>query len=214
MRKISFLLVAFLMLGCSSSMVSRKDALNQIRNKQERDPGILFFVGRVGTSCLPAEIADYDPEQHFAERIASKAGYLTVKSDGTGYWKLELTDKGQQFFKTEAVRSKQIHEGGCNFDAVNFPVARKTILDVSGVRSEGNDSVAEYVWQWKLTDLGRALREKGDLYPQLTPDDRARMEIWLNKQITLPIPDDQSLGASNTGSARFRKYDDGWRIVD
>lgn len=213
MRKIPALLLVCAVLGCSNSMVSRKDALAQIRHQTEiNDHGLLVFVGRVGLPCPHPDRPDWNPEEDIGTIVARKAGYLTVASDGEGYWKLELTDKGRAFMKSEAVHFNSKQYGDCNFGVVNFPLVTKTISEVTGVMPEGNECRAEYKWHFKLTDLGRLLQEKGDVYLQLSLDERIRLGHRVGRELSLPVPDDPEIQLPNTGTAVFRKYDDGWRL--
>jgi hypothetical protein len=146
--------------------------------------------------------------------IAVQAGYVTAVPDGKDYWKVTLTEKGQAHIDQQRNRLAEIRRTkGCEFRQVAFPIATPSVVDVSGVTSGDSERQVDYTWKWVLTDLGVALRENGEIYRKLSPQDREVLQYVVNAtsddpKISIPIPDDGVI----RGTSNFKHYDDGWRV--
>ena len=109
MRKISrfglaaSLVMVALVAGCSRGSLDRKSAAKAIQGRFNDDiSGILLNVGRVGSKCFNTGYpkgeqitVDLTPDKNLGTAVATLAGYVTVKTDGQDYWRVDLTEKGK-----------------------------------------------------------------------------------------------------------------------
>lgn len=225
-RSILLLALVFcLCIGCSKQALDSTTAFSSIDHKLKgQKQALLVYIGRVGSHCDFAQIGnnsfpvDLNPDKIYEMVTVRKAGYITVAPDGKDFWKVALTPQGQSFLDAEHQKLFD-HEtpNGCDFMVVDFPVARPVAVKVMNVSGDENTAEADYVWQWKLTELGNALQENGSVYRTLSPATQHELRDWLAKNvyapsISLPLPADQELTKTYEATAQFKKAEDGWRI--
>jgi hypothetical protein len=173
----------------------------------------------VGTQCpylndkgQQAELPlDLTPQSYPSTVLAEMAGYITVIADGDGYWKVALTDPGKKIFQESG--SKHVRDGalnGCDYETDFLNVAVPELVKVTAITpGEGSTEIA-FVWKWKITDLGRELRQDGKLYSMLAPAQREELRRNIRSSFqkpSLPLPGDDFTG---TGSVRVKKDANGW----
>lgn len=112
-----------------------------------------------------------------------------------------LTDKGREEAKSEGL------DGG---KAV--PLARREVVEVTGIKKEGIRGEAEFTWKAIPTEAGKAFDPSTDTFKSLPPELRealtkARGVGPFAKSATVNWSDVQRTGAA------FQKYDDGWRLT-
>lgn len=221
MRSAWLLVILGLLLGCTKGTLDRETAAAKINRRfriEQRD--LLFDVGRIASHCY-VEVAgrkyetDLNPAENVPTIIAMKAGYVNVTPDGKGYWKVALTDKGQAFMTAQHQRlyGREVNMG-CDFEQAQFAIAKASVVQVTGVTTGEDSRLVGYRWKWAPTELGIALRENGDLYLKLAPNERAYLRDNLNllgsgPDLPIPVPPE---GTINVATAKFNHYDDGWRL--
>jgi hypothetical protein len=219
MRKAGILLLLFLF-GCSGNKLDQATAEGLMKRIRSANPArIQVHVGRVGTQCpylndkgQQAELPlDLTPQSYPSTVLAEMAGYITVIADGDGYWKVALTDPGKKIFQESG--SKHVRDGalnGCDYETDFLNVAVPELVKVTAITpGEGSTEIA-FVWKWKITDLGRELRQDGKLYSMLAPAQREELRRNIRSSFqkpSLPLPGDDFTG---TGSVRVKKDANGW----
>jgi hypothetical protein len=221
MRSAWLLLILGLLLGCTKGTLDRETAAEKINRRFRLDQrNLLVQVGRIGSHCY-VEVAgrkyetDLNPAKDVPTVVAMKAGYVTVTPEEKGYWKVALTDKGQAFM-TAQHQKLYGHEVnmGCDFEQAQFAIAKASVVKVTGVTTGEDSRIVEYRWKWTPTELGNALRENGDLYLKLAPNEQAYLRDNLDvlgsgPNLPIPVPPE---GSTNLATAKFNHYDDGWRL--
>lgn len=223
MGKASILLVC-LLLGCSGDStpkaMDKATAAKEIKSLlSTSDNAISLEIGRVGTSC--GELDSAGREQKFNQSpminvssiVAQKAGYVTVQPDGKGFWKVALTEQGQAALAASKEKP-YAHNAleGCDYQQVDFVVVTPELVSVESVTADENDPEVDYLFKWNTTDLGRALRLDGKVFPALTPLQQAELQTHIHalvELVRLPVPPDDY---TRSGRAKFKKLTDGWRI--
>ena len=219
-RKLSLVLAVALLSGCSHDSLDRDSAAEKISSRLSANPKhIMLRIGRVGSHC---ETIDFHGESHEIDQdpnkndsvVAVKAGYITAVPDGKGYWKVALTDKGQAFLNQYPARARESEgEKGCEFRQIDFPIATASLVNITGITAGDAERQVDYTWKWVVTDLGVALRQKGEIYPKLTPKQLDYLQFSMNlgsdnPKLPLPVPEDMEI----RDTATFKHYDDGWRL--
>jgi hypothetical protein len=220
----AWLLVIFgLLLGCTGTL-DRETAAEKINRQfrvNQRD--LEFHVGRIGSHCAYVDVEgkqeqiDMNPAESIATVVAMKAGYVTVTPDGKDYWKVDLTDKGRAFMTAQHQELYGRHvQMGCDYEQAQFAIAKASVVEVTGVTTGEDSRIVEYRWKWAPTELGIALRENGDLYSKLAPEQRAKLLGDVNSygyapgtNLPIPVPPE---GPTSLATAKFKHYDDGWRL--
>jgi hypothetical protein len=115
---------------------------------------------------------------------------------------VSLPEKGKVLFETEhGVRQFHRAGHGCDEYQVTFPIARDFVVDVSSPKiqeEQPGSSIYEYTAssKWRITDLGKALQSDGEVYTQLSAEQRQELEksinlsdnIYHGPRFTLPAP--------------------------
>jgi hypothetical protein len=222
MRKAGILLLLFLF-GCSGNKLDQTTAEGLATRFLLSNPArIQVNVGRVGTHCpylndkgQQAELPlDLTPQSQPTSVFAEMAGYITVNADGDGYWKVALTDPGKKIFQESG--SRHVSDGalnGCDYETDFLNVAMPELVKVTEITPGEGSTEISFVWKWKVTDLGRELRQDGKLYSMLAPAQREELRRNINhidfgfQKLTLPVPGEDFVG---TGSVRVKKDANGW----
>jgi hypothetical protein len=223
MRSAWLLVILGLLLGCTKGTLDRETAAEKINTHfSVAQRYLIFYVGRIGSHCSYMEVGgrkdeiDMNPAESIATVVAMKAGYVTVTPDGNGYWKVDLTDKGRAFMTAQHQKlySHQV-QMGCDFEQARFAIAKASVVRVTGVTTGEDSRLVGYQWKWAPTELGIALRENGDLYSKLAPDERVYLRENANflgfsgPDLPIPVPPE---GTTSLATAKFNHYDDGWRL--
>jgi hypothetical protein len=217
MRK-GWLLLLCLLTACSGSkMLDNRTAEETIKKVLDKQFYIYSRVGRIGTDCGTQTVEGSEFATGFkpdAEEIAAlAAGYITVEPDGPNFRKVTLTQQGRAAASSEPYGGRI--QKGCDFKQTEFPVATRELVQIDGITADENNPEAEYLWRWKVTKLGEALRQDGAAYKALTPEQRSNLERLgisapgSSEHIELPIPPEDTILKS---TVRFKRFTDGWRI--
>jgi len=215
MRKVGVVLLLVLA-GCSSNKLDNKTAATVIRSPLAHDENtIVADIGRVGTECVfsmddgkevPVNLA---PEETPEIVAAEAVGYLSVTPDGSGFWKVALTEKGRTFVQGKPAPDPP--RKGCDYQKVSFLLATPELVEVTGVTVDENAPEVEYLWKWNVTDLGRELRKDGKAFAALNQGQRTMLAKFVLSRIhKLPIPVPPE-GYTEKGTVQLKKYTDGWR---
>jgi hypothetical protein len=210
-----------LVLGCSKGSLDRDTAFRKITQNANAKRKLRTWVGRVGRHCsvlgdkVKSELS-MDPNADISSVVAAKAGYVTFAPDGKDFWKISLTDKGQAVLDAQHEKpyARKTNDG-CDYELVNFLIAKQNVSQVTGITGDDASAEAEYRWTWELTELGAALREQGDIYSKLTSEqqDDLRRDFGgdiLAPAMELPVPSEEEIKNGARGTMKFKKYDNGW----
>jgi hypothetical protein len=212
------LLLVTVMMGCSSKTLNNSTAEEKIKSSfHDKQYYIYSEIGRIGTDCGTKTVEGIEvnvgSKPEGPEISAMAAGYITVEPDGANFRKVTLTEQGKAAANSEPY--EEYVQKGCDYKHIVFPVANRELVQIEGITADENDPEVEYLWRWKVTKLGEALRQDGAAYKTLTPEQRSAMES-LEISTTgsfgnfpLPIPPEGSILRS---TVRFKRFTDGWRM--
>lgn len=217
MRK-GWLLLLCLLTACSGSkMLDNTTAEETIKKLLDKQYYIYSQIGRIGTDCgtKTVEGSEFNvgSKPDASEISAMAAGYITVEPDGPNFRKVTLTQQGRAAANREPYGENV--QKGCDYKQTEFPVATRELVQIEGITADENNSEVEYLWRWKVTKLGEALRQDGAAYKALTPEQRSYMErlgistIGSLGSFPLPIPPE---GTVLRSAVKFKRYTDGWRM--
>lgn len=203
-------------LGCSTDPVKQAPSRSDVETRMNSyyalgSIDLAVDIGRTGTKCFfafngtqneePMDVG-YTPEKDIPTVVAVKAGLVSVSPAGKDWWDVSLTEKGKTFFENE-LGVKQFHRAGqgCNEDQVTLMIARPFVVEVSAPKIRETDPGAfafdySVSSKWRITDLGKVLQSDGDIYRQLSAEQRQKLEksinvsedIYHGPKFTLPAP--------------------------
>ncbi len=182
-------------------------------------PQIFAQIGAVGPGCGRSA-------NEGEEALLSALGYLAVTPTGKLWWKATLTDKGLKFLEEhkESPYSPE-RKAGCEAQQANFPVAEREMMQVTGIVENGATARVDFLWKWKLNEIGNALADKSAR--NLTAKQWAELDYyWAYRaetcrqdpvclQYTPAIAEFKTGGFADLphkGLVIFTKFDDGWRL--
>ena len=210
--------VLLVFVGCSNTL-DRDRAAEKITSSPQfqEAPELWVDVGRIGPTCEPSLPSDN------AELIVAKmAGYVTVTQHGRNFWQISLTDKGRALPEAKKMEADPPEtKDGCSFQLLALPLATREFGEVTGVTGSDREVQVEFRYKWKPTELGSALTDNGSIYTKLSGDQQDSLNriiqkrsvlFWQGAPLELPITD-VAVTVGVNGSARFQKYDDGWRLM-
>lgn len=165
--------------------------------------------------------AEHQPQIAIAEQMGYIKLYfekpeLTEASMGEknydtnlGLWnfktRAELTDKG-----------KALWEGlKLSVNDQSLPIAVRTNLDVTGIMDENqNNKRADFTYKWKPNELGEAFDPSSSTYAKLPKDLQESLKSVQQNMFVGGKVNPAGFNSLKTGMARFKKFDDGWRMSD
>jgi hypothetical protein len=210
------ILLLIVLVGCSGKMLDNQTAEEKIgRVLKHDDHKIIVLVGRVGANCQTVTIQgdkvdiDQNPTSDVPSQVAKAEGYITVAPDGANYWKVDLTEKG----KAATVGKPLVvtPQRGCDYQQINFSVATPELVKLTGITADENNPEVEYIWRWKVTELGQELRKDGKVFTALNQNDRSSLEninLLGDWHLPIPVPPEDFTAK---GTMKFKKFTDGWR---
>jgi hypothetical protein len=214
--RIAALLLLSVLIGCSSKMMDNKTAEEKMTRSLRTDRYSLFMqIGRVGSNCGSDSVQGIELTKNLTPTssevtLAAKAlGYITIVPDGPNFWKVELTEKGKSAIDRKPYGKTT--ENGCDYQQVNLPLATRELVKITGITADENNPEVEYLWRWKPTEFGEALREGGAAFVVLTPDQRSELVQGMmggHPDLPIPVPPGDFVAK---GVTRFKKFTDGWR---
>ena len=166
-----------------------------------------FDIGKIGpTGCndsgsLPTETIEYIS--------ATKLGYITMNPEGKNRWRVNLTDLGQSTLNNAKGRPHH-HEtvNGCDYEQVDFPLARKSLVNITNTTQNGKVMEVEYNWKWVPTETGKQLVNVGLSQPQMDDLNHALgYQVRGGDQLKFPVDE----GAIYTAKMSFEQDGDRWK---
>lgn len=112
-----------------------------------------------------------------------------------------LTDKGREAAKSQGLAGDK-----------SVPLARREVVEVTGVRKEGIRGEAEFIWKAVPTEAGKAFDPTSDTFKSLPPELR---EALTKSRGIGPFASSATIDWADVHktNAVFQKYDDGWRLT-
>lgn len=168
---------------------------------------LLLETGKLSEACEAKEysvLKDYDPVESRVEyKALAQTEYITVKPNGKHVWDVALTSQGQHAEEGKPVEVNQ--KADCAYQIITLPLSTFSTLDVTGILEDGPHAKANVTMNWKVTALGRALKE----YFAPEPGDESKASELLGYGI-INMPKGAE-GYSTSITVEYDKYDDGWR---
>jgi hypothetical protein len=196
-------------LGCSSKP-SRSVATKEIDHFfQGFDLPLMLIIGKIG-KCAEKGLPDSD----ISYPVAEKLGYITVRAEGDKFWQVDLTEVGRAYLgnRKETPYAHEVSSCG-DYSQVDFQVAQKIVTDISDITpfQEGQVLVT-FKWKWAPTDVGKRLSPSGDVYQQLSSDQRHA----LLRELQFAGPEfeisDLADSAERENKLVLKKTDQGWTV--
>lgn len=112
-----------------------------------------------------------------------------------------LTDKGRKAAKSQGLTGEKA-----------LPLARREVVEVTGVRKEGIRGEAEFTWKAVPTEAGKALDPASDMFKSLPSE--LRDALTKSRGIG-PFASNATIDWADIHKtfAAFQRYDDGWRLT-
>ena len=112
-----------------------------------------------------------------------------------------LTDKGMEAAKSQGLTGDKA-----------MPLARREMVEVTGVRKEGIRGEAEFTWKAVPTEVGKAFDPTSDTFKSLPPE--LRDALTKSRGIG-PFASSATIdwAGIHKSAAAFQRYDDGWRLT-
>jgi hypothetical protein len=112
-----------------------------------------------------------------------------------------LTGKGKEMARSQG-----------SADDTAVPLARREVVEVTGVRQRDGQAVADFRWKAIPTEAGRALDPATDTFKSLPPE--LQQDMTQSRGIgPFGRAERRSWDQVSQATASFQKYDDGWRLV-
>ena len=123
----------------------------------------------------------------------------------SGFWYFEenytLSEKGKTYWSDYELPAQ---------DTV-IPTAKKEFINVTGITGTGaTEAGVEFTYRWLPNRLGKSLDPSTDEFKSLPENLRKNLTEVYPYPVSPFVVD---WGGERPGSARFQKYDDGWRLT-
>lgn len=220
--------------ACSSGELTRAQAQKLITDSKDfKQPAVIEFIqGNIAVGRNKGAVeskSDSEPETEAVERriashyaanpqmgVAAHFGLIEAQVKRTNdkpepftvassYWFFD-----ERYIVTEKAR-KMWEELAIPVNETAVPTAEKEMLEVTGITKQSDSIIqVDYSWKWKPNEIGKALdtsTEEFKRLPEKLKNDLLAPEELKSKNQTL------SWSGKQNGTAKFQKYDDGWRIV-
>jgi hypothetical protein len=224
----------FIMASCSSGELSRAGAQKLIvESKDFKQPAVIEFIqGNAALGRSKGSIqsqSDNEPEPEAVERriashyaanpqmaVASHFGLIDTQVKRTNDKPEPLTVASSYWFFDERYtvteKGKKIWEEiGFPANETAVPIAEKELTEVTGVTKQGDTVLlVEYKWKWKPNEIGEALDSSTEEFKRLP--EKIRSDLLAPEGLKSKNQS-MSWGGDQKATAKFQKYDEGWRIV-
>lgn len=142
------------------------------------------------------------------ELVEAQMGQKNYKTN-LGLWEFktrsELTEKGRALWQDLKL----------NVDEQSLPLAVRQSPEVTGITDENqNNKRVDFTYTWKPTELGEAFDPNSSTYSKLPPELQESLKKTQNNIFGGGRNNVADFSTERKGIARFRKFDDGWRLVD
>ena len=173
------------------------------------EPEAAAVQGRIGDYFVEEPrvgIADHlglvQPELKRINQKPENLGSLTP----SGFWYFEenytLTDKGKTYWSDYELPAQE----------TVIPTAKKEFINVTGITGTGaTEASVEFTYRWSPNQLGKSLDPSTEEFKNLPEKLKTNLTSVYPYSVSPFIVD---WGGERAGSARFQKYDDGWRLTD
>ena len=208
------LIVSVFLLAAGCSRAQSSDAATEALNSHLKKEHLILMVvlGRVGR-CAPIGLVEGSDLTSVTEyRDAQKAGLISIKPDGPGFWQVELINPKPNFAEL-LKKAPRTQKNGCDYIFASLGIASKQVagkVDMHAITSDKAE--VGFSWKWNLDPSGVKLVDS------LSESERAELSplIWAS---TTRRPDPTFNLADITGSSvthpdrtTLKKSGDGWTI--
>jgi hypothetical protein len=215
------LLLTLAQIGCSKKdKLDDATAVKAVNSMLDDKARIETHIGHVGADCIQFYLngeeapTDLDPGKSDFTFIAEQAGYFKETPDGPGFWTVSLTDRGEKAVAAGDIKLKPVPpRKGCDYQQATLILGRTELDKITRITGDEDSTQIDYTYRWRLTDLGRALRQNGAIYKLLDEDQRKSLEKYSHgffHMLPIPAPDDSY---TDSESVRVKKYPEGWRVM-
>ena len=208
MKILSGLLIACLLTACSGKPKFPEERLQKVVGFS--DVSLEFHIGKIG-STLRCEDSGRPPTEIIEYISATKLGYITMNPEGKNRWRVNLTDLGQSTLN-DAKKKPHDHQtvNGCDSEQVDYPLAHKSLVNITNTTQNGKVLELEYNWKWVPTETGKQLVKVGLSQPQIDDLNHA-LGYQARAEDHFKFPVDE--GAIYTAKAAFEQDGDRWKLL-
>lgn len=139
-----------------------------------------------------------------ADGVYRVAGWVRV--DGKGVYATPA-------FRRGIATTVQKSTSGCRSEEWMIPVARRELIEISGVSQLDNDrAVVEFKWRWvPLNQVGSLLLDREEMQRRLSPSEH---QAFYGDTTLFRTGISLMDGKPTTDRIELRLYDDGWRVEE
>ena len=124
----------------------------------------------------------------------------------SGFWYFDenytLTEKGKAYWSEYELPSQE----------TVIPTAKKEFINITGITNAGaTEANVEFTYRWLPNQLGKSLDPSTEEFKSLPENLRKNLTEVYPYAVSPFIVDWRG---ERSGSARFQKYDDGWRLIN
>jgi hypothetical protein len=230
---IVFILIAGLVLACSSGDLSRAQAQKMIAESTDfRQPFVIEYIqGNIplskGKGLVVAKSAAESESEAIKSRIASHYAanpqMAVVDYFGLIDARLKRTNDvpdpvtaatsnwyfDERYSITEKAR-KMWEDAKLPVNETAVPVAFREFIEVSGLTKQGDNTIiADFSFKWSPNEVGKSLDSSTDEFKKLP--DKIRQDLIAPGGLTTR---NQTMSfGTRQGKATFQRFDDGWRLA-
>ncbi len=195
------------------------DYINRsLRDDQNKGSSVAKAPDEPEATAVQVRIGDYfveEPRVGIANHLGLVKPELKRTNDKpevlssitpSGYWYFEenytLTEKGKKYWSDYDLPAQE----------TVIPTARKEFIGVTGITNTGpTEAGVEFTYRWSPNQLGKSLDPSTAEFKGLPENLKTNLTSVYPYRVSPFIVD---WGGERAGSARFRKFDDGWRLID
>ena len=224
------------LISCQSKELTRSQAQTMITSNQEfKNIKTLDYINRTlredkkGTSVakspdepeaaiIQGRIGDYfveEPRVGIANHLGLVKPQLKKINEKpkilgsltpSGFWYFEenytLTDKGKTYWSDYDLPAQE----------TVIPTAKKEFINVTGITNTGpTEAGVEFTYRWMPNRLGKSLDPSTEEFKSLPENLKTNLTSVYPYRVSPFVVD---WGGERSGSARFQKFDDGWRLTN
>jgi len=139
------------------------------------------------------------------KRINEKPEILSSLTP-SGFWHFDenytLTEKGKKYWSDYELPVQE----------TVIPTAKKEFINVTGITNTGAmEAQVEFIYRWLPNQLGKSLDPSTEEFKSLPENLKTNLTSVYPYRVS---PFIANWGNERFGSARFQKYDDGWRLIN
>ncbi len=167
-----------------------------------------FFAERQPQIAVPEQLGYIKLYFEKPELIQAQMGEKNYDT-ALGLWKFktraELTDKGRALWEDLKL----------SVSDQSLPLAVRQSPEVTGIIDENpNNKRVDFTYKWQPTELGKAFDPSSSAFSKLSPELQEALKKTQFNIFGGGRNNTADFTSERKGLARFKKFDDGWRLAD